>query len=305
MANNYQGMPALVRSRIPEIPTVWYKGELVQSLSAILRVKHGRVNISGSACVGYPDSPGGTPPVKETMDATYVSDGWGGNKGSASVYSDNGWQQKYDLGDTVEFPVVSRPYTIGGVTYPTYLDYLRSQALVIDGPLTLTAGLPYGPVSDGKGNYFRVDATGAVTINGIVYVTDDVTLKRGRLDTFLYTGSGTLVSTGTISISTNVLPSTTFPTFDRLGMIARRRIELATGAGDSQRALVGAFYAQERILSYKQNEIAGTFVSSYFEMKNVPRIYQVPALDRQLPPGMPGSDPIWVRTLEIHGRREF
>lgn len=305
MANNYQGMPALVRSRIPDIPTAWYNGELVQSLSAILRVKHGRVNISGSASVGYPDSPGGTPPVKETMDATYVSDGWGGNKGAASVYSDNGSQQKYDLGDTVEFPVLTRPYTINGVTYRTYLDYLQSRALVIPGPLDLIAGVPYGPVSDGKGNYFRIDATGTLTINGIVYVTGDVNLKRGILSTFVYNGGGTLVSTGSIYVSTNLLPTTTFPTLDRLGMIARRRIEIATGSGDSQLSLVGAFYAQERILCYKQNEIAGTFVSSYFEMKNVPRIYQVPELDRNLPPGMPASDPIWVRTIEIHGRREI
>jgi len=53
---------------------------------------------------------------------------------------------------------------------------------------------------------------------------------------------------------------------------------------------MGAFYAQNKIASAKQNQIAGTFVSDNFDMgTNVPKIFQVPGLENNLPPGMPGA----------------
>jgi hypothetical protein len=88
-------------------------------------------------------------------------------------------------------------------------------------------------------------------------------------------------------------------------MVARRRLELATGGGDAQLKMVGAFYAQEQIVSQKQNEIAGTFVSSYFSMQNVPHMYQVPELAQNLPPGMPGSEPIWIVTTQVNSWKEI
>ena len=80
-------------------------------------------------------------------------------------------------------------------------------------------------------------------------------------------------------------------------------MNLSTGSGDSQISMVGAFYAQGTITSEKQNQIAGSFVANYFDMgKNVPNIYQVPELSRNLPPGMPGSEPIV--TLKIKSWRQ-
>jgi len=53
---------------------------------------------------------------------------------------------------------------------------------------------------------------------------------------------------------------------------------------------MGAFYAQNKIVSTKQNQIAGTFVSDIFDMGiNDPKIFQVPGLENNLPPGMPGA----------------
>ena len=97
VGNNYNGMPADLRALLPALDQVSYGGELVDSLDAKLRVKHGKVNISGSASVGDPNAPGNS--TKETMDGVYVSDGFGGNKGADSVYSDNGTTKGYDLGD--------------------------------------------------------------------------------------------------------------------------------------------------------------------------------------------------------------
>lgn len=306
VGNNYSGMSAGLRAKLPALPTVWWGGEMVQSLSAKLRCKHGRVNISGSAVVGYPNSPGGSPALKETMNGVYVSDGWGGTRGAAGVNSDNGYNADYDLGDgLVEFPALTDPYTDPntGASYATYMNYLNANATVVAGPLNLAPGTAYS-VSGPNGS-LTIDGSGNMTISGIVYVTGDINLNRTGGNTLTYRGSGTLVSTGSIYIHTNLVPRGTFPTTDAIGMIARRRLELATGPGDSQLTLTGAFYAQERVVSQKQSEIAGTLVSSYFSMQNVPHLYQVPALADHLPPGLPGSDPIYVITINVVSWREL
>jgi hypothetical protein len=71
-------------------------------------------------------------------------------------------------------------------------------------------------------------------------------------------------------------------------------IALATGGGDSQLNMIGAFYAEDEIISGKQNEIAGSFVSNYFNMgSQVPKLYQVPSLATNLPPGMIGGENVY------------
>lgn len=305
VGNNYSGMTAGLRSKLPGIPTGWWQGESVELLSSKLRVKHGKVNVSGSATVGDPDQSGGSPAVKETLNGVYVSDGWGGNQGSSSVYSDNGVGADYDLGDgIVSFPALTEAYTDAfGVSYPSYMDYLNANATVVAGPLNLAPGTAYS-VNGPKGS-LSIDGAGNMTVSGIVYVTGNINLNRTGGSTLTYEGSGTLVSTGSVYVHCNVLPKTTFATVDRIGIIARRRIELATGGGDSQLTLAGAFYAQEKIISQKQSEIAGTVVASYFQMQNVPHLYQVPALTDNLPPGMPGGDPIYVVTINVQSWREL
>ncbi|MFN3649314.1 MAG: hypothetical protein ACK47B_07000 [Armatimonadota bacterium] len=306
IGNNYAGMPSSLRSLIPALPTTSFEGETVETLNAKLRVKHGRVNISGSATAGDPQAPGGSPMVKETLNGTYVNDGWGGNKGASQVYSDNGTSTKYNLGNMVRFPTLIEPVTKNGVSYASYMDYLRDAGMVLSGSLTIKKGTAYGPISDGRGNSLSVDTAGNIDIRGIVYVNGDIKLERNGGDQSMrYTGRGTLVSTGSISISTHLVPATAFfPQQNVIGMIARRDLNLATGSGDAQLYLSGAFYAQQKITSVKQNELVGTFVSSYFAMQNVPHMYQVPTLPDNLPPGMPGSERIWVKTIRVDGWRE-
>ncbi|MFN3477620.1 MAG: hypothetical protein ACK4Z6_08760, partial [Candidatus Methylomirabilales bacterium] len=78
------------------------------------------------------------------------------------------------------------------------------------------------------------------------------------------------------------------------------RIEIATGGGDSNLRLTGAFFAENKVILSKQTQIAGSLVSNYFDMgSQVPALYQVPELARNLPPGLPGRDLriIYVKTL--------
>jgi hypothetical protein len=295
VGNSYNGMTAGLKALLPSLPTTDWGGETVDTLSAKLRVKHGRVDVSGSATVGDPDNTGNS--YKETINGAYVSDGYGGNKGASSVYADNGTANPYDLGDgVVRFPAVSDPYTApDGTHYASYMAYLQANSCVVSGSLTLRRGTAYS-VSNSKGS-LTMDASGNMTITGIVYVDGDINFARNG--TITYSGKGTLVSTDDIFVHCNVLPAVNFPRHDALGLLARDRVELATGAGDSQLQMAMAMYAQSQVVSAKQSEIAGTIVSSYYSMTNVPSIFQVPELVDNLPPGLPGGDPIWVVTIDV------
>jgi hypothetical protein len=341
IGNNYSGMSNTLRSLLPSCPTQSFGGETVESLSAKLRVKHGRVNISGSATVGDPNVTGGSPAVKETMNGVYVSDGFGGTAGTAHVYSDNGYSHGYDLNNLkdangnyrVRFPDVVSPVTIDGVNYDSHMAYLSQKGLHILGtgnPPTLDLKPTQSfSASDASGdNSISVDGnSGTLTIKGIVYVEGDLVLDKDNgnksyKETFKYSGRGTLVAApshndpttgGNIYVHSNLLPSSCFPDPDAIGLCARHRLELATGGGDSQLTLAGAFYAQEKVVSGKQNEIGGTFVSSYFEMTNVPHMFQVPKLAYwdpvlakypYLPPGLPGAAPILAVQMQVGSAAE-
>lgn len=300
IGNNYSGMSALLRSKVSDPAIGSFHGEAVETLQSKLRVKHGRVSISGSATVGDVDQTGNG--IKETLEGAYVSDGFGGTAGTGSVNSDNGYQNGYDLGDgVVDMPsVVYKPYTSdsgtdSGVTYINYMAYLKQHATFVSGDLTINKGTAYSVT--GPNGSLNIDAAGNMTITGIVYVQGNISIGP-KNTTITYSGKGTLACTGTAYMHNNILPAGKFATNDALGIIAADKAELATGSGDAQLTMALAVYAEHRIISSKQNQIAGTFVSNYYEMTNVPSIFQVPDLATNLPPGMPGGHPIYLSSVK-------
>ncbi|MER3413808.1 MAG: hypothetical protein C4341_06135 [Armatimonadota bacterium] len=182
-----------------------------------------------------------------------------------------------------------------GTTYSTHEQFLNARSLTINLPTFDTSmnSFQFGP--DANGNMMRWDkASGVLTVEGIVKVNGDLNFGK-KNQTIRFDGRGTIFATGSIDVHSNLLPRAgrLFPIDAALGMIAVRNVNLATGPGDSQLKMMGAFYAQGVIRSAKQNQIAGTFVASYYDMgTNVPNIYQVPKLAGNLPPGMPGDKPI-------------
>jgi len=287
--NNYTGMNAVISSRIPPITTTYYGGETVQTLDAELRVKHGNVTIDGTASVGSPDASGGAPAIKETYDGVYVLDGFTGTAGSSAVYSDA--TSSYDLpDDKITMPNLDEPYTdAGGTNYATYMDYLRSDALVITGDLVIEEGVSM-PLMSGAGGSISVDAFGNVVASGKVYVEGNIIIKGAN--PMLYDGRFSLISEGNVTIDADFLSKGTFATDDVMGIIARGSMHL--GGDKAHLDLTGAFFSQEEVIVSKQTQLAGTIVSNYFGATNVPDIYQVPELVKNLPPGMPGSDNIYV-----------
>jgi hypothetical protein len=306
--NYYSGIPAELSTRIPPCPTIMFNGELVQSLDTYLRVKNGKVGLSGTASVGESNITGNS--YKETIDGAFVTEGYGGDFGATSVYADNGTSHHYDLGDYISFPSLSAPYTdpITKTNYATYLDYLRANALVISKPAETKELANITPVSnftytDGT-NVIAMDGAGNLTIAGIVYVQgSDVVFKKYQDEkTIIYSGSGTILAEGdnnaadgAVSIDTNLLTCSIFPTSDVLGIMTPGKLVFKAANID----VMGAFYAESAIQAQKQTDIAGTLVSNYVDMGvNVPSVFQVPALADNLPPGMIGSEKLWFLVRE-------
>lgn len=291
ISNNYAGMPAVLSTRVPPLPVVPYAGESVQSLSAELRVQHGYVSLDGSANVGFPNSAGGTPAIKETLDAVWVNDGWGGSAGTGSVHSDNGYQDPYDFDEAgPSMPNLDAPYVDkDGVSHPSYMSYLQANALVIPGDLQIRCGSALPLMSDTHG-MISVDGSGSLVASGVIYV-------QGNIDIIgecpiEYSGRFTLVSEGDTHIDTDFYSNDMFATKDVAGIVSYQKLELGVDA--SQLRLAGAFFAQEEVSTAKQTQIAGSVVSNFFDLQQVPDIYQVPELVRHLPPGMPGADDFYV-----------
>jgi hypothetical protein len=134
----------------------------------------------------------------------------------------------------------------------------------------------------------------------VVKVTANLDLVK-KNNAVQYSGKGTLYVTGNVYVHDNVLPASasSFPTTNCLGIIATNDIELATGGGESNILTSGAFYAGNKIKTVKQTQHAGTFVCNYFDLgSQVPSIYQIPLLGKNLPPGMPGTDPYYfIKTV--------
>ena len=304
MYNNYTGIDATLSSRLPSIDTTTFNGEVVSTLDAELRVKHGKVSLSGDATVGFPDQSGGSPPLKETVDGCYVNDGYGGTAGASQVYSDNGTSEGYDLGDAMSFPSLNNPYTDPntGIYYNTYLDYLKNNALVISGDVLLKPGVAVAQQSNSHGS-ISMDASGNLNISGIVYVSGNILIESGdggdKHTPIIFDGRGTLVSEGRTDISTHVLSQGMFPTDDVIGFISATDLNIGCGPGDAQLNMMGAFYAQHMITNKKQNQLAGAMVSNYFQIDNVPDLFHTPDIVENLPPGMPGGVMIIIYTYRV------
>lgn len=291
--NNYDDVDSNITPKLPALDTVTYNGENVETLHAELRVKHGQVWLSGSSEIGEDDAIGNG--LKETVDAVYVSDGWGGTAGSAAVNSDNGYSNAYDLGDAMSFPRLSDSYE----GYATYQQYIEANAYVISDAAKLAVLADIKPTDNfsyidplGKGSII-MDGNGNMTISGIIYVKGGGVkfLIDGSDKTITYTGKATILSEGQVDIDVNLITpgNNSYPT-NILGIMTPGEIEMdAAGCN-----VMGIFYAENEIEIEKQTNIYGTIVSDFFDMGGqVPAVIQVPAVSGNLPAGMIGGGTAW------------
>ena len=301
--NSNIGMDAILAGKIA--------GGTTSDLDAKFRVKNGRIDMTvGSGKIGESTSP--FKGIYVTTGADSGGDGvnddilGGYNSGAGqNLYADKGANsaEAYDLGDyNITLPSIDTTWMNAhskNLTGATQSDGAPTPKGLIAGALELTGKYKVGPTwyypdinqSDANGSISFDSSTSVLTISGIVKVTS---LKISSDIT--YAGKGTIYVTGTTNIDGNVLPATaaSYPTTNVLGVVSTGNMALPSS---SQKLLTGAFYSAGTITSNKQNELAGTIVCQNFNITaQVPKIWQVPSLAANLPPGMPGSGQNWVFT---------
>jgi len=287
IGNNYAGISPLLSLKIPALVPQEFNGDMVETLNAEVRLKHGKLSISGTATVGEPDD--GGPPLKETLDGVYITNGYSGNKGASAVFSDNGSANPYDAGDSVQFKTFTDPYG----SYPSYRAYVLTEGTDLGtGNFDNTRADFTIP---GKFKWEWGGSTGTMTIlaPGVFYVngTDIVIGKKNS--TVFYTGRATLVALGAdLNVHSDLYSVGTFPLDDVMAFLSEGRIEIGH---ESQLKVIGAFYAEESIEVAKQSSIAGTLFSNEVSLgAQVPNVYQIPELMNHLPPGLIAPDRIIV-----------
>lgn len=305
IGNNYGYMPNDLKSRVPSI----YNGDyLWDTLSAKLMVKYGRIGIeSGSAYIGAPENL--YDGLKNTMDSVIIPDGIIGSL--SQVYTDEylyGSDKRSLFDSTIRMPSVKDGYTdhatgtfyaspadpynsdtLGGYEQYLYTVATGTDGVYINGDLTFspTSNFTYGNVTDAGKHGISMDGNGNLRINGLVYINGKLTIDSapGKGD-ILYSGRGSLYVRGyrndtvddDVAINVNLLTGGAyhgaFPA-SAIGIMTRENISFS-GANNH---VMGAFYAGNSIKMTKQYEIAGTVMSTYFDMTDqVPSIYQVPSL---------------------------
>ena len=307
--NNYEGLSADLLARVPALPTTVFNGEVVDTLNGTVRVKNGLLGMSGSSEIGEVDVFGNS--FKETMDGVYVTDGWTGNDIDAngdpqSVYSDNGWDESYDLGGAVPFPDYSDDGGQAFLTDSFLEDFTYAGALVnagvathavYIGDITLTAGddsfywnatteelvvagtpgvglMPNKADLDSNQFYMWFDSsTNTLVTNGRIAVDGNISLDSGNganNKTFDYEGKGTLLaydsSGGTANGNMNVNANLLTTSFPGTNLLGLMAGSDMSIGSSSQLSMMGGFYTQGTISVNKQSTIVGTIVGNAFNM---------------------------------------
>ncbi len=272
-------------AKLPALDTVEVNGVAVETLDAVIRLKRGTIDLSGSSDIGMVNDD--TNSVKETVDAIRA-DGTVGP--SDAVYTDE-WSG-YDAQD-VTFPSLDDPYYdyATATNWSHHRDYLDATAMTIavSEISRNTAAFSY---SDGSGNSIDWDPDAALlTISGIVRIDGDIQLGKphGKQDD---AGTGTVYATGDVEIEGWIVPENGYIQDGNLGLIAEQDV-LAKKSSNIN--IMAAIYAEDTIRVSKQTNIAGALVANYFDMgENVPGVFHVPSLSSNVPPGMPGANTLGI-----------
>ena len=317
--NWYNVLDPIFTGRVPDINP--------STLDAEIRVNEGRITMnSGSARVGNSasdmDINGNPIPVgiQRRVDGVYTNNGFAGTNGDTYVFSDNGTNAKYDVppDNVIPFPSLTDPSPdVCCVTYEDYLDANSWDPLpvlpgsaVSGSDLTIYATTASFDVSNGTNRLAWNSATNTLTVEGIIRIPGSITqggiTGPTKIETIYYTTGlvgGTLYAkkagadwneTGTagahqvsITINSSLIPLGVFPTGDRLGLIAKDRIHMTRAS----KRVAAAVYAENQVTIDKQYHVVGAVVSRFLDMgSQVPHLYQMPNLAKNLPPGMPGGN---------------
>jgi|Deesub1362A_J573_1020465.scaffolds.fasta_scaffold00045_99 hypothetical protein len=317
VSNTYEGVPEFsdtvyVQYRIPPEPVINGK----KDLQAYVRIKNGTAYIAGNAHLGQADT---VADEKRTLAGIYITDGFSDDTKDSvlktNIYADNydynihGRQpEDYDLGDKIQMPSMSDEYKdpTTGIVYSSYSAFVNATALRVIpsnckiNTASFTCKDPDGNVVDCStgvnGNSFQMTGD-SLTISGLVAFRSedlpgcaDIEFDGKDYSTMTYTGRGTIYTDLNVEMEQSLVPAGQFATEDVVGIVTSANIHVNP---KSKSEIMAALYAANTIAVSYQTVFAGTLVSNYFDLTQVPTILQVPELSDNLPPGMIASEPVY------------
>jgi len=296
-------LPEVLKKRISPPAKVVFNGEIVESLKTKLRVKQGGVFLDFDAGIGMsPDHPKSKlEAFKPTVDGIYTALGFTG-EGEDNVYSDNGKEAGYNLGQRVKFPSLYDSY-IDPVTRKeyayTYWDYFKENSFHIK-ENEISYQTPVFDYSYPEKGSISWDDQGGLEIDGLIYINGDLIIgeedQSPGTQTIRYGGKGILISSGSIFIHTHLFPKRIFPADDAIGLIAAEDIYILPYEVYAL-YFMGGLFAEEGVYIAEKSYVAGSIVANSFEMGRESMVAQVPDLATNLPPDMIAGWPDWYITL--------
>lgn len=233
----------------------------------------GDLSLKGNAHVGEDANP-----VYLFIDGRILS-------GASNVHSKGTFTDVPDL----NFPTVTAQDL--QTTYKAKADEVITNLPVVKGIRTLT-------LNKAGGNYTSPQKrltlqwngnNGLLIVDGTVYV--DGYLKIGSnigVSTNIYfRGKGTLLVNGQVTLESNLLPETTFPDPDALGIVSPYQAQVTPRSGESIYAIL---YARAGLSFEKDASFYGVGLTEKMEFKNNPDLYFVDGVGQNLPPNMPVAE---------------
>lgn len=298
IGNNYTGMSLMMLNRVPALPTKIINSETVSTLSASLKVKNGLIELGSSALIGEEDISGNS--VKETLDSVFIGKGFIGDEPEDHVYSDNSYNNHYDLGDSVTFPSLDDPYMV----FASYKAAFETKAYVIQDEAQLTqlenitpnSLFSYVDEENGYGS-ISMNGSGVLTIDGNIYIKGNISFNNvsETLSTIQYSGNGTILVDEDVNINTNLVTSgmNSYPS-NIIGFMTANNIRFSKSGLDA----MGLFYAENSVIMEEQTDIFGSVVTNYFDTSDtLSKVYQIPSVMSNLPSGIIGQRPDWHMTV--------
>jgi len=154
--------------------------------------------------------------------------------------------------------------------------------------ITNTSSFDINDLLNGKGR-IQADGSGNLTLAGNIYIDGgNFHVKDGATaTTILYSGNGTIYSTGNILIDSDfeTTGGNSFPG-NSIGFMTPNTISFNKAGTD----VMGIFYAESSILFSQDVNLVGSLASNYIDLgANSPDIYQAPDIMRNLPSEMIGD----------------
>jgi hypothetical protein len=132
------------------------------------------------------------------------------------------------------------------------------------------------------GNSPKLEVKGKIYVEGLVRLGGTGNEKTDDIE---FAGKGTMVANGFIQIHSPLVPKTSFPDVDIVGLVSPYQVTIEN-LGPSDK-VYASLYGYEKIYFDKPMEFFGSLMTKELDIKSNPKLHMHPDVAENLPAGMP------------------